>query len=322
MSQLALPSPDRLRSLFFATLTMLALVVVADAQQTPRAAVSENDLREFLGLLDSTLPARGSLVAVYEPASSTSHGRYTVGFDAESGAWFIASWKSSIGRSPDGVSYKSDAKSGLIQDWPGGDTVGPIGVADYFPFAYLAFFRERPAAITSLARTPAGGWVVNYIQPGLEGMPENAIEIDADGLPVRRWREDPKDRRESSFDYADTFPAGFPLVRGWGASPVPQVTGPTLVHIEFHQQGNQALFDRSSVYNTEIDNRAIVETRRQANIAGFTRNEDGTWNPPDQTKVKPYSGDDLRAYRWPLVLAGVTLVVLAGFEIVRRRKGV
>ncbi len=302
-------------------LTMLVLASVSGARQPLQAAVSENNLREFLSLIDSTLPERGSLVAVYEPASTTSYGRYTVGFDAASGAWFIASWKSSIGRSPDGVSYKSDSRGDTLQDWPGGGTVGPIAVADYFPFAYLAFFREQPTAITSLSRTPSGGWVVRYVQPGLEGMPENVVEIDPDGLPIRRWREDPKDRRESVFDYADTSPAGFPIVRGWGASPIPQVTGPTLAHVEFHKSGNLALFDRVSVHSTEIDNRAIVQTRRQANIAGFSRNEDGTWNPPDRTKVKPYSGDDLRAYRWPLVLAGVTLVALAGYEIVRRRRG-
>ncbi|MCW5776690.1 MAG: hypothetical protein KIS87_09650 [Phycisphaeraceae bacterium] len=293
----------------------------ASALQTEGPTVPEHDLREFQAFTAAVLPDRGSVVAVYEPASATSYGRYTVGFDAESGAWFVASWKSSIGRAPDRIAYKSDTKSGAIHEWADGAEIGPIGVADYFPFAYLAFFMERPDSIVSLTRTESNGWIVRYVQPGLEGMPENAVEFNGAGLPVRRWREDPNDRRDSAFNYAASFPSGFPIVQNWGLKPGSQVSGPRLVHVEFHERGNPALFERAAVHNTEIDNRAIVETRRQASIAGFTRNDDGTWNPPDQAKIRPYSGDDLRSYRWPLVLAGVTLVVLAGFEIVRRRRG-
>lgn len=297
-----------------------ALVNSACGQEEP-GKVSPLLLREFAAVVEQALPNRGSVIAVYEPTSQTVYGRTTVGFDAQSRAWFFASWKSAIGRDPSGKSYRSQGESPQLVDWASGESLGGLGIADYIPIGYLDFLRANPQAITSLERTSSGAWLVWYSQPGLESLAPSGVEIDPTGTPVRRWREDPKDRRESEFLYSPESPPGFPLAMSWG-SETQSVPRPVLTHVEFHANGNPALFERSAVESTAIDNRVIVETKRQAIAAGFTRNEDGTWNPPDQTKVKPYSGDDLRAYRWPLVLAGVTLVVLAGFEIVRRRKGV
>ncbi len=296
------------------------LAPVALAQEEP-GGVAPEALRGFLATVEQALPTRGSVIAVFEPTSASAHWRTTVGYDAGSRAWFLASWRSVLGRDPQGSHFKSEGESAQVRDWATGASVGTLGVADFLPLGNLEFLRSNPTAIVSLDRTGSGGWIARFVQPGLESLAPTAIEIDGTGLPLRRWREDPSDRREFVFDYSPESPPGFPIVTGWGSVSTPMAGGVTLTHVEFHANGNPALFERSAVESTAIDNRVIVETKRQASAAGFTRNEDGTWNPPNQTNVKPYSGDDLRAYRWPLVLAGATLVALAGFEIVRRRRG-
>ncbi|MCL4742636.1 MAG: hypothetical protein KJZ54_10585 [Phycisphaerales bacterium] len=297
-----------------------ALLPPASAQEAAVGPAPEM-LRDFISLAERTLPAQGSVIAVYEPSTTGAYWRTTIGYDAASRAWFLASWRSVLGRDPQGAFYRSDGESALVSDWTTGASVGTLAIADFFPLASVAFLRSNPSAIVSLDRTEDDRWVARFVQPGLESLAPTTIEIDGSGVPLRRWREDPSDRREIVFGYSPESPPGFPLVSGWGSTYAAGTGGVALTHVEFHANGNPALFERSAVENTAIDNRVIVETKRQASAAGFVRNEDGTWNPPDRTKVKPYSGDDLRAYRWPLVLAGLTFVALAGYEIVRRRRG-
>lgn len=275
----------------------------------------------LLALIERSLPTRGSVLAVFEPTDSNRFARTTVGYDAATGAWFMATWQGYRGRGPSGVGIEGEASSTTPRVGASEARTPPIPIAEYAPFVLLAYLKEEPERIRSAEMRDDSSWLVTFSMPGPADRPPWVVELSAAGLPVRLYQDDPADRRETRFDYHADSPPGFPTVATHSVDAQSASYPRSLRHIEFFPDGNSSLFEPSSVAAVSVDNRAIVEIRRQASTAGFTRNEDGTWNPPDRTKVKPYSGDDLRAYRWPLVLAGLTFVVLAGYEIVRRRRG-
>lgn len=280
--------------------------------------VAEPELR---AMIERVLPKRGSVVAVFEPADPTRFARTTVGYDAASGAWFMATWQGYRGRDPSGTAFQGDASSTAPRPEASDENRPPVPLADYMPFVLLTYLREEPERVRSVEERSDATWLVTFSMPGPGDRPPWIVELSPDGLPFRLYQDAPTDPRETRFEYHAESPPGFPIVAARSVDARSASYSVPLGHVEFFPDGNPALFESSAVAAVCVDNRAIVEMRRQASTAGFTRNEDGTWNPPDQTKVKPYSGDDLRAYRWPLVLAGATLVVLAGFEIVRRRRG-
>lgn len=277
--------------------------------------------RDLGALIERVLPSHGSIIAVFEPVEQDRFARTTVGYDAASGAWFMATWQGYRGRDPSGSAFQGEAGSLTPRVETSEENRPPVPLADYMPFVLLRYLREEPERIRSVERNADLSWLVTFSMPGPSDRPPWILELGPDGVPIRLFQDDSSDRRETRYEYHAESPQGFPVV---AARSVEARSGPysrPLSHIEFFPEGNSSLFESSSVAAVCVDNRAIVDMRRQASIAGFTRNEDGAWTPPDRTNVKPYSGDDLRAYRWPLVLAGLTLVALAGYEIVRRRRG-
>lgn len=279
------------------------------------------DAAGLVALIERSLPTRGSVVAVFEPTDPNRFARTTVGYDAATGAWFMATWQGYRGRDSSGVSFQGETSSIAPRVGESGESVPPVAIAEYMPFVLLAYLREEPARVRSSKPQEDSSWLVEFSMSGPADRPAWVVELNETGLPVRLYQDDPADRRETRFDYDGESPPGFPIVAARSVDAHSASYSRALRHVEFFPDGNPSLFAPASVAAISLDNRAITEMRRQASTAGFARNEDGTWNPPDRTKVKPYSGDDLRAYRWPLVLAGLTFVALAGYEIVRRRRG-
>jgi hypothetical protein len=280
---------------------------------------------EFLPFLERVLPRKGSFIAIYEPVNPKAYGRATAGFDAATGAWFVAGWTDAGGggRDPEGQGFAVGPRKGSARayEWTAGSP--PLGLGSYFPSSALYYLFERPTAIQSVERTQEGHWIVSWQRPDSNDhqFPLAFIEVAADGTPLKRWQDQPDDRREEVFRYAPESPTGFPLLAGTMPGQAgDRLRGSTLTHVEYFADGNLAPFSQESVADTCYDNSVIVEMKQQAIAAGIlpgASSEEAAVVPA----ALPFAGRQWAKFRWPLIIAGGILVALAGIEAVRRRKG-
>lgn len=187
-----------------------------------------------------------------------------------------------------------------------------LSVAGAILVARLAVLVDKPELIESVERLPGGGWVVAHHLPGRDDWPLLYSEISADGVLVRTWQDDPNDPREREYEVWPDSPPGFPLSTGHGRREVK--------HVEFFEEGNPSLFEAENISQIAYDNRVIVQKQARAASAGFRRGEGGEWEPPADRDVEPYAGEGLGRLRWPLIVGGGVLILLAAFEIIRRRR--
>ncbi len=175
---------------------------------------------------------------------------------------------------------------------------------------------ERPESIQSVEHRPDGSWTVSWRPPPLYGteFPVCYVVVSAEGVLLQRWQDAPHDRRETTFQYSTDSPRGFPLASRYG----PSGAELALVRVEFFPEGNLAPFSQGSVAEHCYENSAVVQLKQQALAAGFPPEGDRSGPGGHPTPV-PFAGRQLRGLRWPLVVAGAILVLLAAIEVYRRR---
>lgn len=277
---------------------------------------------EFLAWCQEVMPERGAIVVEYVSDAtvrgSTAVYTTTCGFDASSGAWFKVTPSGSGGRTAAGVPFSGGTThdSTLVVETPWGMPV--LGIADRLPMAFLRFFVDEPDHIKSIAQSATGNWTVGYHQPGPDehARPLGFVEIAPSGKVVRSWTDDPHERRSVEYVYDDRSPEGFPVAVQVGGAMMLRVTS-----VEYNSAGLDDVFtmERAEAFAREAFLK--VETERQARRAGYITTETGEWVRESATPKVPatYGDSGVMRWRWPLLVAGAAVTLMALIEIWRRR---
>lgn len=274
----------------------------------------------FLAWCEEARPDHGAVVAMYSVAR-VDHGdilaqRVLYGWDAGTGAWLNAGPNASVGRTGAGRGYRSPGTDGSIQMIKPPDDMPLLAVAEAFPRAMLAHFVERPGVVVDAESLDDGGWRVMFAQWSNHEGPLGVVEFSGSGRAIRRWQDDPDDRREVEFRYAeDAGHGGIEIVAS-----LPGRLGLALAEVVDEPGGASAWFEPERVAERARELALSVEVDRRAMQRGYSRTADGELVvDPDALGKSPYGGSSLRRWRWPVLGAGVVLVVVAGAEYRRRR---
>lgn len=265
---------------------------------------------EFLRESRRWLPERPIIMS--REAVGESVGLAFAGYDPTTGAWFMAGSTLAGGRDASGRSYIFKAG----QSEPTAPVYEPLPyhIGTLLPVAILASMHERPSIVTEADRR-GGSWFVTYRVTMDQTMtpPVTKLfvaEFDATtGRVLSHERSDAADRQRIDFDLSDP---SLERVPDRASGPQHKVSLETDVALaSFSQEAIRARMKAAEI---------AIQQKSVAIQAGYTEDAVGTWTPPvGNPVVVPYAGRALSKYRLPLLLGGGLVVVIAGFEIYRRR---
>lgn len=269
-------------------------------------------VEEFLDWCDDQLPETGNVIVLYE-RSDGGPSRLTVGLDAGSGAWFYATDRRCLGRTPGGAVFSGSVADGVGPEEDVVNKATPLGIGEFIPAAFLYYLLERPESIEDVRRTTAG-WEVLFAYPFNGGRPPAQIEVDDSGR-VTRWSWDlPGDLRVREFEYWTGGDAAFAIV-----SPV-GTRGDRVVSEVRTTDDPAAVFSPTAVEAVMRDNHVQVETAISASRSGYRQSDSGDWVREEPVEPAPYGGSAIQRWRRPLVVAGCMFVALGVFEVWWRRR--
>lgn len=288
----------------------LLVSVLACLSQVAWGAASRE---EFLSAVPSLMPANLSPIVVELEAQGRSAGRTVAGYDAKSGAWFVARQGGCVGRAPDGSRFRAEiADSGPLRR----ESVFAelIAVAEYIPWAYLGAFAEQPDAVLHAEKGGDGVWEVTFqaIHPSIQhGRPDLMVRIDASSGRVLSIESVAENPRRSDFVWDDS---------GLGFIPQDGRQLP-LKRVGLNLAASMQQFSPQAVFALMKESRVLVDQKLLAVESGYVERPDGTWSRPDQTShsVQPFQDPWTRKFRTPLILGGTLIIGMVVFQIVRRR---
>ncbi|MDQ7012461.1 MAG: hypothetical protein Q9O74_01030 [Planctomycetota bacterium] len=242
--------------------------------------------------------------------------RLEYGWDAGSGAWYVVGAMNSAGRTAAGRGFRIVGPGGTVEMIEPPDDMPLLALADVFPQVYLSHFSERPEVVVGAVSMDIGGWRVTFTQWSNHVGPLGVVEFAASGRAIRRWQDDPEDRREIEFRYDDRGgDRGFDLV-----AEVPGREGMTLEEVRLREGASTALFVPETVASLARKTAMVVDVERKAMQEGYSRTADGGLVvEPGKLDTTPYSGAGMRKWRWPVFGTGLVLVLVAGVEFWRRK---
>lgn len=261
-------------------------------------------MSEFRQFARNVLPT-AAVEAVYRaPAGSISE--VAVGVEFSSGAWYIAGHAGIAGRDQEGRWYRGGAEIG-----GGAYSAAPdhadFAISGYLPATFLILLPRIEEHITSLERSDAGDWRVAFTYPaGVEPAPA-MLEISTDGF-VRRLAIDEPMNRTYEWSYPDGAPS--PLV------PPSKAANLHLADYEIVQGRKPGFADLRVTEKRAAHARLRVEEDLAASAQGFVRDAGGNWTPPQAPA--PAAQGPLVAYRLPLIIVGIIILVIAAIHIARR----
>lgn len=267
----------------------------------------------FLGFARSVAPRKGT-ITVEREAGGDAFGRSVVGLDAATGAWFSASNREYLGRSASGYAFEGDplGEGPVPRVRPWGAPM--LGTGSEIPFAYVLSALEDPAILRWAEPHEEGGWRFAIAIPSTA--PEERlleVTVDRSGRPVMVQAEG---RAARELEYLPEAIGPLGVVKNKAHD---QIIGRRYT-VQVMPDGRPELFEPEVVHEVAKDCYYRVEVKKRARSAGFVQADGTTGWASAQTEAAPYAGRSVGAYRWPLIVGGALVVVLAGLEMWRRKR--
>lgn len=285
---------------------------------------------EFLAQSEAWTAGVGCVLLTYEQQTPDGRGagRRTIGFDAASGAWFVADHMlGASGRTADGVYFQARGDRSISIGGDSGPVAseaspdqGPVhvskGVSGYVPLALVVSLRNTSRSLRAIERDSDGNWVISYEGPTADPNVTRGFSVtfDAEGNPRRYYAEaDPTTKRAEEayeFEIEPESPPGLAVVRQRQGGP--NVLPPKLVDLHYYFPSRPELFTMESAEAIATDNRIRTQFRL-AEIAATYQGSSGSSQPA------PYVRTRLSRAGWPLVVSGIIVVAIGLIALFRAR---
>lgn len=309
------------------TLVRFVVVILASGHPALAQPVGRD---EFLAKTGTWTEGVGCVVLTYEQGTRDGEGagRRTIGFDAKSGAWFVADhMMGASGRTVDGLHYRAGGRDVLSI----GDDSGPIasevvldqgpvhiskGVCGYVPLALVTNLRNESSGLRTIVRNSDGSWSISYEGP--TGDPNlkrrYTVTFDTGGKPRRYFAEgDPTTKRHEEsyeFDIEPESPPGLAVVRQRQIGPT--VLPPKLIDVQYYPNSRPELFTPEAAEAIAGDNRIRTRIR----LAEISASQHGSGGPSPSA---PYVRTGLSRVGWPLIVSGIIVVAIGVIALFRAR---
>lgn len=319
----------------------VALAGRASAQSQPQDA--RNDvIREFRRAVASWLPESGSWEAMFIPPGSNRFGATTVGYDWDTGCWYLTTSGTAKGRDTEGERFSGSTHPTTDVVSLGRAGAGSDASLDlFFPAVLVRDLLARPELVAEASRTADGGFEIVSALPGasretsLPGPPREAVRVtmrfDRSGRLVHRsFTLGDGHLVESTLEYDERCPETFPI-----PSRIRSTSEFELGAIVHTDGSSPERFARARVVGVSLatgdDSRRGMVVRNPwqgdtdaSRMTGVHRTvlaarglEAGTTLPASLAgPLASVAPGPLDRYRWPLVLTGATVV---GVALVARR---
>ncbi len=306
---------------------LMALCVAASAAT---GQTSERD--QLIAESAMWLKSVGSVLLTYEQETTDGRGagRRTVGFDAATGAWFVADHASGASGlttngsrfqlvGADDMFFATQPALGKATDGPQGDNSPPhvsSGPDGYIPIVLIANMRTTSVGLRSVERDEEGNWVISH--EGRTGDPNlkrlTRVTFDAEGRPLRYHADvDPTTKREEvdfEFEIEPQSPPGLAIVKQRQISP--RVLPQRLVDVQYYPVSRPELFTMESANAIATDNRIQTQVR----LAQISATHLGGGAGPQPAL---YARTTFGRIGWPLIVTGIVVVGLGIFALFRSR---
>lgn len=299
-----------------------SVVVIALAMAlsgiSARASGTPPLLEEFRSTVRQWIADADIVIAEYE--SQGSGANYTtIGLDPRTGAWFSASGSHYSGKTANGVSYISDARTNepIISN----ETEEKIAasLSSLIPMALPITLLHTDRGLLSLERDNEHNWVIHYegLGPDPADLPVATLVLTAGGVPVRSSREAVVGASGSEaisrlFEFEELSSSPLLIAR---RPPLKSGPHPLVLTKVTQLDGHRPdLFEIETVRALSADNAAKVQMRLYEIAA--KRNEGD--RAPAQHEA-PYAASRLNRASWPLIVTGIVVVLIGLFVLIRGR---
>lgn len=271
-----------------------------------------NDTRdEFIRALDRFIPGQSGAIIVTCEAIEKQAGINTAGYDAASGAWFLASQTGCAGRDIHGQLYRAnvkDAELSKMQPY----FAELVSIAKDIPRCYLIAMRSQPEMIVDAELGPDGVWRVLYHAVDPANITDRApwelrVDDETGHVLSNRWTVS-EDSPITEYDWEGTT-----VGRRVQSEPMNRVR--TFVD----EQADLAEFEPEKVLQRAKSYRIQVDQKLNALSSGYVQNDEGEWVPGEQPQpTQPFNDPLTRTYRTPLIVGGVLVFLIAITQLIRK----
>lgn len=287
-----------------------SLAILASAQ-TELTGLREATWTEFEAASQTWPKPKGTILAHYEAVTDDGGvGRFTLGYDSQTGAWFDASHHFVRGVDVDGLQIEGPPRRESVRvaetqhpnDWP----VVPNCAGTHLPLLI-----RRPEQVDWVRRDEDGSWYVGFrfARFGHSDRQESTLVFSADGVPLE-WHimvpaGDSLRPTVISYSTDDRSPTGFFVAA--------ENTPYRLVSVEYFPQSRPDLFELKSIESIAIDNRIFVDAKSES----VFRESNPTF---DGATPAPYAQNNAASRAaLPLMITGVVVVAIGLFALIRMR---